>query len=93
MVRVFAVVIVLLKNADISVAPVALFYNLANGFHNAPNFLFHDNTVRRRDNITGFHSGVKVAAKVGSIQAIESLTNANCYRDLYSTFMMASLAL
>jgi sterol 3beta-glucosyltransferase len=47
-----------------SVAPVALFYNLANGFHNAPNFILHDRTVRRKDNITGFGSGVKVAAKV-----------------------------
>ncbi|KAH7407275.1 hypothetical protein BKA64DRAFT_666200 [Cadophora sp. MPI-SDFR-AT-0126] len=43
--------------------PVAFFYNLANGFHNAPSFLLADDTVRRRDNITGFGSGVKVASK------------------------------
>ncbi|KAK0100746.1 hypothetical protein ONS95_007196 [Cadophora gregata] len=43
--------------------PVAFFYNLANGFHNAPSFLLSDDTVRRRDNITGFGSGVKVASK------------------------------
>ncbi|KAF4624206.1 hypothetical protein G7Y89_g13965 [Cudoniella acicularis] len=43
--------------------PVAFFYNLANGFHNAPSFLLNDHTVRRRDNITGFGSGVKVAGK------------------------------
>lgn len=43
--------------------PVALFYNLANGFHNAPSILLADDTVRRRDTITGFKSGVKVAAK------------------------------
>jgi len=43
--------------------PVALFYNLANGFHNAPSFFLADDTVRRRDNITGFGSGVKVASK------------------------------
>lgn len=42
--------------------PVAFFYNLANGFHNAPSFVLNDDTVRRRDNITGFGSGVKVAA-------------------------------
>ena len=44
-------------------APVAFFYNLANGFHNAPSFILHDRTVRRRDNITGLGSGAKVAAK------------------------------
>jgi hypothetical protein len=43
--------------------PVSLFYNLANGFHNAPSFLLNDDTVRRRDNITGLGSGVKVASK------------------------------
>ncbi|CZR52709.1 related to sterol glucosyltransferase [Phialocephala subalpina] len=42
--------------------PVAFFYNLANGFHNAPSFVLNDDTVRRRENITGFGSGVKVAA-------------------------------
>jgi hypothetical protein len=43
--------------------PVSLFYNLANGFHNAPWVLLNDDTVRRRDNITGIGSGVKVASK------------------------------
>ena len=43
--------------------PVSFFYNLANGFHNAPSFLLSDDTVRRRDNITGLGSGVKVASK------------------------------
>jgi hypothetical protein len=47
-----------------SVAPVALFYNLANRFHNGPSFFLNDYIVRRRDNITGFGSGVKVTAKV-----------------------------
>lgn len=50
--------------ADNSVAPIGFFYNLANGFNNAPSFILHDETVRRRDKITGFGSGVKVAAKV-----------------------------
>ena len=43
--------------------PVSFFYNLANGFHNAPSFLLNDDTVRRRDNITGLGSGAKVASK------------------------------
>lgn len=43
---------------------MAFFYNIANGFHNAPSFILNDTTVRRRDNITGFGSGVKVAGKV-----------------------------
>ncbi|CZT06228.1 related to sterol glucosyltransferase [Rhynchosporium graminicola] len=43
--------------------PVAFFYHVANGFHNAPSFFLSDDTVRRRDNITGFGSGVKVAFK------------------------------
>jgi hypothetical protein len=43
--------------------PVSFFYNLANGFHNAPLYLLSDDTVRRRDNITGLGSGVKVASK------------------------------
>ena len=55
------------------VAPVALFYNVANGFHNAPNFILNDDTVRRRDNITGFRSGVKVAAKVRPLRASKAL--------------------
>ncbi|CZT44006.1 uncharacterized protein RSE6_04126 [Rhynchosporium secalis] len=43
--------------------PVAFFYHVANGFHNAPSFFLSDDTVRRRDNITGFGSGIKVASK------------------------------
>lgn len=43
--------------------PVALFYNIANGLHNAPSFFFNDDTVRRRQNITGFGSGCRVAGR------------------------------
>ncbi|KAF4953377.1 hypothetical protein FSARC_12428 [Fusarium sarcochroum] len=43
-------------------APVAFFYNVANGFHNAPSNVF-DVDVRRRDEITGLGSGIKVAGK------------------------------
>lgn len=54
------------RKSNCSSAPVAVFYNVANGFHNAPNFMFNDHTVRKRDNISGFRSGVKVAGKVRS---------------------------
>lgn len=43
--------------------PVALFYNIANGFHNAPSYGFGGFEIRRRDEITGFGSGVKTAGK------------------------------
>jgi hypothetical protein len=45
-------------------APVNFFYQVANGFHNAPSTMFHDRTVRVRDPpITGFKSGLQVAGK------------------------------
>lgn len=43
--------------------PVAFFYNVANGFHNLPSYSFPGGSVRRRDEITGFASGLKVAGK------------------------------
>ncbi|KAL1301402.1 hypothetical protein AAFC00_005661 [Neodothiora populina] len=42
--------------------PVALMYNLANGFHNMPAQV-GDTTVRRRDPITGIASGMKSGGK------------------------------
>lgn len=44
-------------------SPVAFFYNVANGFHNLPSYSFPGSSVRRRDEITGFASGLKVAGK------------------------------
>ncbi|KAF4967821.1 hypothetical protein FZEAL_10481 [Fusarium zealandicum] len=44
-------------------APVALFYNVANGFHNAPSHGFAGVEVRRRDEITGVGSGIRTAGK------------------------------
>ncbi|KAH7187004.1 hypothetical protein DER44DRAFT_801284 [Fusarium oxysporum] len=44
-------------------APVALIYNVANGFHNAPSHGFAGIEVRRRDEITGLGSGLKTAGK------------------------------
>ncbi|KAG9230525.1 hypothetical protein BJ875DRAFT_384927 [Amylocarpus encephaloides] len=54
--------------------PVSFFYNLANGFHNAPSFYFGDETVRRRDNITGLGSGVKVAGKEFAFGLYDGIT-------------------
>ena len=44
-------------------APVALFYNVANGFHNYPSYRSHFVDVRRRDPITGLGSGMHTAGK------------------------------
>lgn len=45
-------------------APINFFYQVANGFHNAPATFFHDRTVRiRSPAITGFGSGLQVAGK------------------------------
>lgn len=44
-------------------APVAFFWNTANGFHNFPSYGYAGIEVRRRDQITGLGSGCKVAGK------------------------------
>ncbi|KAK1975194.1 glycosyltransferase family 28 domain-containing protein [Colletotrichum cereale] len=44
-------------------APVAVFYNVANGFHNYPSYGFAGHEVRRRDEITGLGSGLRTAGK------------------------------
>ncbi len=44
-------------------APVAFFWNTANGYHNFPSYGYAGIEVRRRDEIKGFGSGVKVAGK------------------------------
>ncbi|KAI1458868.1 hypothetical protein F4805DRAFT_105724 [Annulohypoxylon moriforme] len=44
-------------------APVAVFYNVANGFRNFPSYVCGDDDMRRRDEIRGFKSGCKVAGK------------------------------
>ena len=48
---------------DIFRGPVNFFYQIANGFHNMPSVLFHDQSVRVRDNIVGLRSGLKVVSK------------------------------
>ncbi|KUL88236.1 hypothetical protein ZTR_04936 [Talaromyces verruculosus] len=54
--------------------PVAVFYNVANGFHNAPNYLLNDQTIRKRGKITGFTSGVKVAGKSFVLNLFDGIT-------------------
>ncbi|KAK7430749.1 hypothetical protein QQZ08_002793 [Neonectria magnoliae] len=44
-------------------APIALFYNVANGFHNYPSYTLNATEVRRRDEITGLGTGVQAAGK------------------------------
>ncbi|KAF9871095.1 udp- transferase [Colletotrichum karsti] len=44
-------------------APVAVFYNMANGFHNYPSYGTFSHEVRRRDEITGLGSGLRTAGK------------------------------
>jgi hypothetical protein len=44
-------------------APVAFFYNLANGFHNCPAVLYSDHTVRSYPPITGLSSGLVRSGK------------------------------
>ncbi|KAL0939913.1 udp- transferase [Colletotrichum truncatum] len=44
-------------------APVAVFYNVANGFHNYPSYGAFSHEVRRRDEITGLGSGLRTAGK------------------------------
>lgn len=44
-------------------APVAFFYNIANGFHNYPSYGTGGREVRRRDEITGLGSGLRTAGK------------------------------
>ncbi|KAH7393778.1 hypothetical protein DE146DRAFT_660003 [Phaeosphaeria sp. MPI-PUGE-AT-0046c] len=44
-------------------APVAFFYNVANGFRNVPSYAITNEPHRRRDDITGIGSGLAVAGK------------------------------
>lgn len=55
-------------------APVSFFYNLANGCHNLPSYTVGDDTVRRRDKITGFGSGVKAATKGYGLNMYDGIT-------------------
>ncbi|KAI8206162.1 Sterol 3-beta-glucosyltransferase UGT80B1 [Colletotrichum sp. SAR 10_65] len=48
-------------------APGAVFYNVANGFHNYPSYGAFSHDVRRRDEITGLGSGLRTAGKEAAL--------------------------
>jgi hypothetical protein len=54
-------------------APISLFYNIANGFHNYPSYRFSAE-VRRRDEITGLGSGLRTAGKEFGFGFYEAFT-------------------
>lgn len=55
-------------------APVAAFYNVANGFRNFPSYVFGVQDLRRRDEITGVKSGLKVAGKEFALGLYDAFT-------------------
>lgn len=57
---------------------MALFYNVANGFRNAPSYIITNEKHRRRDEITGLGTGLEVAGKVCLLLSnISSTANAS----------------
>ncbi|RNJ54859.1 hypothetical protein D7B24_009324 [Verticillium nonalfalfae] len=56
--------------------PVSLSYNIANGFHNLAWYSFmHKMDARRRDEIDGWKSGLRAAAKESSLSLWEAFTS------------------
>jgi hypothetical protein len=55
-------------------APVALFYNVANGFHNAPAVFLSDPTVRVYPPITGLTSGLVRSGREFSLGLYDAVT-------------------
>jgi hypothetical protein len=55
-------------------APVALFYNLANGFHNCPAVLLSDRTVRSYPQVTNLSTGVKRSGKEFTFGLYDAVT-------------------
>jgi hypothetical protein len=55
-------------------APVALFYNVANGFHNAPSVFLSDPTVRVHPPITGLTSGLVRCGREFSLGLYDAVT-------------------
>ncbi|KAB5578674.1 glycosyltransferase family 28 domain-containing protein [Coniochaeta sp. 2T2.1] len=55
-------------------APIAFFYNVANGFHNSPSYVWNGAPLRRRDEITGFGSGLKAAGKESAMGFYHALS-------------------
>ncbi|KAH6880386.1 hypothetical protein B0T10DRAFT_495334 [Thelonectria olida] len=60
-------------------APVALFFNTANGFHNWPSYSRLSATeVRHRDEITGLGSGIRTAGKETVLSLYEAFSGIVC---------------
>jgi hypothetical protein len=55
-------------------APVALFYNLANGFHNCPAIMLSDRTVRQYPQVTSLSSGVARSGKEFAFGFYDAIT-------------------
>ncbi|KXJ90428.1 putative UDP-glucose,sterol transferase [Microdochium bolleyi] len=54
--------------------PGNFFYNVANGFRNFPSYLWHDIEPRRRDEVTGLRSGLKVSGKEFGVGVFDAVT-------------------
>lgn len=59
-------------------APVAFFFNVANGFRNSPSYIEGEATVRRRGEIRGLKSGFKTAGKESAL----------CFYDAFSGLVL-----
>ncbi|KAF2854031.1 glycosyltransferase family 1 protein [Plenodomus tracheiphilus IPT5] len=55
-------------------APVAFFYNVANGFRNVPSYMITNEVHRRRDEITGLGTGLTVAGKEFTLNIYEAFS-------------------
>jgi hypothetical protein len=55
-------------------APVALFYNLANGFHNCPAVLLSDRTVRSYPQVTSLNTGIVRSGKEFTFGLYDAVT-------------------
>ena len=76
-----------------AIAPVALFYNLANGFLNLPSYDIRNDANQQRDEVKGFGSGCKLAGKVSSPLG-RNVNHADVFsRSLSSVLWMRFLAL
>lgn len=54
--------------------PVAFFYNVANGFHNHPSYLWDGIQVRQRDEIVDLGTGLKAAGKGFVVELYDGVT-------------------
>ncbi|CBY00654.1 similar to glycosyltransferase family 28 N-terminal domain protein [Plenodomus lingam JN3] len=60
-------------------APVAFFYNVANGFRNFPSYVLRNEMNRRRDEITGLGTGLTVAGRECILGFYEAFAGVLCH--------------